>query len=233
MKPTVPVVGCAVVAGVRQGVKQLLNGVASESERRAAAGGLSARMGGRLDQGELRRRAIEGIREEVVAFGERRRRLALIRRDGLLAAVVPGDAASARSSTRSSTPTRRCSPPSSTASATHTRPPACGPGRSGCPTPTARPPSCSTPRARPRRGAAGDGAGARRPRPGPPRPDGIEQRPGDAATAAELNDRAYGYGPDGFRAGLIEDTTIRWHAALDGRGAGRLRRLDRRSETTA
>jgi uncharacterized protein YndB with AHSA1/START domain len=37
MNPTVPLVGRAVVAGVRQGVKQLLNGVASESERRAAA----------------------------------------------------------------------------------------------------------------------------------------------------------------------------------------------------
>jgi uncharacterized protein YndB with AHSA1/START domain len=35
--PTVPVVGGAVVAGVRQGIKQLLNGVAAEAERRAAA----------------------------------------------------------------------------------------------------------------------------------------------------------------------------------------------------
>ena len=35
-QPTVPIVGRAVVAGVRQGVKQLLNGVAAESERRAA-----------------------------------------------------------------------------------------------------------------------------------------------------------------------------------------------------
>jgi len=36
MNPTVPVVGGAVVAGVRQGVKQLLRGVAAEAERRAA-----------------------------------------------------------------------------------------------------------------------------------------------------------------------------------------------------
>ncbi|HEY7256418.1 MAG TPA: SRPBCC family protein [Solirubrobacterales bacterium] len=35
--PTVPIVGRAVVAGVRQGVKQLLNGIAAEAERRAAA----------------------------------------------------------------------------------------------------------------------------------------------------------------------------------------------------
>jgi uncharacterized protein YndB with AHSA1/START domain len=34
---TVPVVGFAVVAAVKQGVKQLLGGVAKESERRAAA----------------------------------------------------------------------------------------------------------------------------------------------------------------------------------------------------
>jgi uncharacterized protein YndB with AHSA1/START domain len=37
MNPTVPVVGGAVVAGVRQGVKQLLKGVAAEAERRTAA----------------------------------------------------------------------------------------------------------------------------------------------------------------------------------------------------
>jgi uncharacterized protein YndB with AHSA1/START domain len=37
MHPTIPVVGGAVVAGVRQGVKQLLNGVAAEAERRAGA----------------------------------------------------------------------------------------------------------------------------------------------------------------------------------------------------
>jgi uncharacterized protein YndB with AHSA1/START domain len=37
--PTVPVVGGAVVAGVKLAIKQLLNGVAKESERRAAHGG--------------------------------------------------------------------------------------------------------------------------------------------------------------------------------------------------
>ncbi|HEU4737284.1 MAG TPA: SRPBCC family protein [Solirubrobacterales bacterium] len=38
-KPTVPVVGAAVVAVVKQGVKGLVDGIAKESERRAAAGG--------------------------------------------------------------------------------------------------------------------------------------------------------------------------------------------------
>lgn len=37
--PTVPVGGGLVVAFVKQGIKQLLNGVTAESERRAAAGG--------------------------------------------------------------------------------------------------------------------------------------------------------------------------------------------------
>jgi hypothetical protein len=37
--PTVPLLGAVVVAVARQAVKQLLNGVATESERRASAGG--------------------------------------------------------------------------------------------------------------------------------------------------------------------------------------------------
>lgn len=37
--PTLPVVGFAVVAAVKQAIKGLIDGVASESERRAAAGG--------------------------------------------------------------------------------------------------------------------------------------------------------------------------------------------------
>jgi uncharacterized protein YndB with AHSA1/START domain len=38
-QPTLPVVGFAVVAAVKQGVKGLIGGVAKESERRAAASG--------------------------------------------------------------------------------------------------------------------------------------------------------------------------------------------------
>lgn len=37
--PTVPLVGSAVVAAVKQAIKQLLNGVARESEKRVAVGG--------------------------------------------------------------------------------------------------------------------------------------------------------------------------------------------------
>lgn len=38
-QPTVPIVGAAVVAAVKQGVKGLVDGVVAESERRAKAGG--------------------------------------------------------------------------------------------------------------------------------------------------------------------------------------------------
>jgi uncharacterized protein YndB with AHSA1/START domain len=38
-QPTVPVVGAVVVAAVRQGVKGLIDGIATESERRASAPG--------------------------------------------------------------------------------------------------------------------------------------------------------------------------------------------------
>ena len=50
---------------------------------------------------------------------------------------------------------------------------------------------------------------------GPPAPAGIDPGPIGAAACAELNDLAYGYGPDGFRAGLAGETSIRWHGAFD------------------
>jgi GNAT superfamily N-acetyltransferase len=51
---------------------------------------------------------------------------------------------------------------------------------------------------------------------GPPAPAGIDPGPIGADACAELNDLAYGYGPDGFRAGLAAETSIRWHGAFDG-----------------
>src|SRR5262249_50338242 len=50
----------------------------------------------------------------------------------------------------------------------------------------------------------------------PPAPSGVERGPIDAAVAAELNDRAYGLGEDGFRAALAGETAIRWHGAHAG-----------------
>lgn len=47
----------------------------------------------------------------------------------------------------------------------------------------------------------------------PPAPLGIEPGSIEPLVAAGLNDRAYGYGEDGFRAGLAGSTTIRWYGA--------------------
>jgi GNAT superfamily N-acetyltransferase len=47
-----------------------------------------------------------------------------------------------------------------------------------------------------------------------PAPEGVEPGPIDASTSAGLNDRAYGFGPDGFAAGIAGETSIRWHGAF-------------------
>jgi GNAT superfamily N-acetyltransferase len=55
----------------------------------------------------------------------------------------------------------------------------------------------------------------------PATPAGVEPGPIEPRLAAELNDRAYGYGEDGFRAGLAAETAIRWHGAYaDGEPVG-------------
>jgi GNAT superfamily N-acetyltransferase len=48
----------------------------------------------------------------------------------------------------------------------------------------------------------------------PPAPAGIEPGPIEPLVAAELNDLAYGYGEDGFRAGLAGATAIHWYGAF-------------------
>jgi GNAT superfamily N-acetyltransferase len=50
----------------------------------------------------------------------------------------------------------------------------------------------------------------------PSAPAGVEPGPIEPRLAAELNDLAYGYGEDGFRAGLAAETAIRWHGAHAG-----------------
>jgi len=132
---------------------------------------------GRIDEAELRRRAVEGIRDEVEAFGSAVADSLLIRREGLLAAVVPA------------------APQRSIFNSVHYDDPAA-------------------------LVAELDGLestmeladlGAR-----PQAPAGVEAGPVTPATCAELNDRAYGYGEDGFRAGLAGETAIRWHGAFEG-----------------
>ncbi|MET0306330.1 MAG: GNAT family N-acetyltransferase [Solirubrobacterales bacterium] len=50
----------------------------------------------------------------------------------------------------------------------------------------------------------------------PEAPDGVEPGPCDAPTAAVLNDSAYGYDENGFRAALAGETSIRWLGAYAG-----------------
>jgi GNAT superfamily N-acetyltransferase len=176
-------------------------------------------MGQRIDDRELRRRALAGICDEVEAFGSAAPDSSLVRREGLLAAVAPA------------TPQR------SLFNSVYYSDPAVLAGeveglegtydRSGVRAWTVWVPDedRETAEMLAARGHKLDAS----PRamaldlsdlaPEPPAPAGIEPRPGDAPTAAELNDRAYGYGNDGFRAGLSGETVIRWHAAYDGEEA--------------
>lgn len=173
-------------------------------------------MGQWVDDKELRRRAVAGIRDEVRAFGAAAPDSLLIRREGLLAAVVPA------------------SPQRSIFNSVFYEDPAALAGEldalaqaydaHGVRAWTVWVPDSDRDTAQllASRGHVLDAA----PRAmameladlaaEPPRPEGVEPGPGDPATAADLNDRAYGYGPDGFRAGLGGESGIRWHGAFAG-----------------
>jgi GNAT superfamily N-acetyltransferase len=173
-------------------------------------------MGERVRREELRRRAIEGIRDEVAAFGSGAPGSRLIRRQGLIAAVTPA------------TPQR------SLFNAVYYDDPAALVGTLDELAATYD--SCGvrawtvwvpdedreTARLLGSRGHALDAepramaielAGYAAELEPPP---GVEPGPCDPATAARLNDLAYGYGPDGFRAGLAGETAIRWRGAYAG-----------------
>jgi len=169
-------------------------------------------MGHGIDEKELRRRAIAGVRDEVEAFGSAAPGSRLIRRDGLLASVVPA------------------SPQRSLFNSVFYDDPAALTGEyealSGTydaavhawtvwvpdeDRQTARLLADrghlldAAPRAMAMELAALSGE--------PPAPPGVEPGPVEPLVAAELNDRAYGYDEDGFRAGLAGETAIRWHGA--------------------
>lgn len=173
-------------------------------------------MGHGLDERELRRRAIDGVRDEVEAFGSATADSFVLRRDGLIASVAP--TAPQRSLFNSVfyesaetlagelahlgelydshrvrawtvwVPDRDRETAAMLAARGHKLD--------------------ASPRAMAMRLDALS--------PEPPRPAGIEARPGEPAIAAELNDRAYGYGPDGFRAALAGPTAIQWSLACSG-----------------
>ena len=173
-------------------------------------------MGVRLDQAELRRRAIEGVREEVAAFGSGAPGSRLIRRTGLLASVTP--ATPERSLFNSAFYTDAALLAAELVGLAEAY------DEAGVRAWTVWVPDSDRESAEmlAARGHILDAA----PRamalelvdlkPVTPQPDGVERRPGDAATAALLNDRAYGYGPDGFRGALGKETSIRWQSAYAG-----------------
>lgn len=173
-------------------------------------------MSPRLDEQELRRRAIEGIRDEVEAFGSGAPDSQLIRHDGLLASVAPATPQrSLFNSVFYDDPRVLARELDALAELYYSQ---------GVCAWTVWVPDEDRESARlladrghlldaaPRAMAMElDDLGA-----APPVPAGIEPGPIDAATCAELNDLAYGYGPDGFRAGLAGETTLRWHGAFEG-----------------
>jgi GNAT superfamily N-acetyltransferase len=173
-------------------------------------------MGQRIGDRELRRRALAGLRDEVEAFGSAAPDSVLIQREGLLAAVVP--ASPQRSLFNSAYYSDAAALAETVEGLGETY------DRHGVQAWTVWVPDEDRETARmlasrghkldaePRAMALDLSDLAAE----PPAPAGVEPRAGDARTAAELNDRAYGYGPDGFRAGLAGETAIRWHAAYDG-----------------
>lgn len=171
---------------------------------------------GRIEEAELRRNAVEGIRDEVEAFGVAAADSLLVRREGLLAAIVP--AAPQRSIFNSvyyDDPGALAAEIDGLAGIYESH---------GVRAWTVWVPDedRETARLLGSRGHSLDAA----PRAmameladlggTPPAPAGVERGPIDPSTCAELNDRAYGYGADGFRAGLPGKTAIRWHGAYEG-----------------
>lgn len=173
-------------------------------------------MGQRLDERELRARAIGGVREQVEAFGSAHSDSVLIRRADLLAAVVPSSPQrSFFNSVFYSDPATLSVEIDALAEAYDS---------SGVDAWTVWVPDEDRDSARmlAARGHVLDAS----PRamaieladlgPEPPVPEGVEPGSIDPSTSAALNDRAYGFGPDGFAAGIATETSIRWYGAFAG-----------------
>lgn len=172
-------------------------------------------MGRSLDGSELRRRAVEGVRDEVEAFGSAAPDSLLIRREGLLASVVPA------SPQRSLFNSVYYDDPAALAAEVDALEQAYD--SHGVRAWAVWVPDDDRDSARllGARGHALDAA----PRamamaledlgPELPTPKGVAAGPIEPRACAALNDRAYGLGDDGFRAGLSGETAIRWHGAFE------------------
>lgn len=174
-------------------------------------------MGGAIDERELRRRALASVRLEVEAFGGAAPDSRLLRREGLVAAVVPA------CPQRSVFNSVFCDDPAALESEYEALAEAYD--RAGVAAWTVWVPAADRASAEllAARGHVLDGV----PRAmaldltelaaGPPQPDGIEPAPVEPAVVAELNDRAYGFGDErAFRAAFAGETAARWHGAWAG-----------------
>lgn len=170
-------------------------------------------MGHGIDATELRRRAIAGVRDQVEAFGAAAAGSRLVRREGLLASVVPASPQRSLFNSVVYEDTAALAREHGALADVY--------AAAGVHAWTVWVPDEDREAAEllSVRGHALDAAPramamaiAAAPEPPPP-PEGVEPGPIDTGVAAELNDRAYGYGEDGFRAGLAGGTSIRWHGA--------------------
>jgi GNAT superfamily N-acetyltransferase len=173
-------------------------------------------MGRRIDEGELRRRAVAGLRDEIKAFGSGAPDSRLIRGEGLIASITP---AAPQRSLFNSVLYEDAAVLAAEVDGLREEYDA---HRIRAWTVWVPDEDRETARLLEGRGHVLDAA----PRAmalelselaaGPPTPEGVEAAPCEPAIAAELNDCAYGYGPDGFRAALAGETAIRWHGAVAG-----------------
>jgi GNAT superfamily N-acetyltransferase len=173
-------------------------------------------MGHRLDERELRRRAVESVRDQVEAFGSAHIDSVLIRRPGLLAAVVPS------SPQRSFFNSVFYSDPATLSVEIEALGTAYESGGVHAWTVWVPDEDRDSARMLATRGHVLDASpramamelddlGRER-----PAPEDIKAGPADASTCASLNDRAYGFGPDGFAVGIAGETSIRWRGAFAG-----------------
>ncbi|HEX3323626.1 MAG TPA: GNAT family N-acetyltransferase [Solirubrobacterales bacterium] len=171
-------------------------------------------MGQRLDEQELRRRAIESVRDQVEAFGSAHGDSKVIRRQGLLAAIVPSSPRrSFFNSVFYSDRDALCEEIEALGEVYDS---------SGVRAWTVWVPDED-------RDAARMLAGRGHRLDASPRamamaladlgpelraPESAEPAPVDVSTGAMLNDRAYGFGTEGFAAGIAGETSIQWHGAF-------------------
>jgi GNAT superfamily N-acetyltransferase len=170
-------------------------------------------MGLGIDEKELRRRAIDGVRDEVEAFGGGAPSSRLIRREGLVASLTPA------SPQRSLFNSVFLDDPAALAREYEGLAKAYEDAGVAAWTVWVADEDRASAGFLADRGHVLDAAPRAmamelgRPPEVPDRPGGIEPGPCDVQTAAALNDRAYGYDENGFQAALTSEISIRWQAA--------------------